>query len=344
MCIVGNQIYLQTADESVGAQMIICLDRATGAERWKTTVHESGGMRKNERSTAASSTPACDGERIYVNFPNNQSLITTALDLEGKVVWQSKVSDYIEHQGYGASPALYQALVISSSDNKGGGALVAFDRVSGKTVWRHERPKQPNYPSPIILHAAGRDQLFLTGCDKVSSFDPLTGKVIWETDGATTECVTSTVTDGTRIFTSGGYPKNHMTAVQADGTSKLVWENGNRVYVPSLLIRNGYLFGTLDAGIAACWASDSGKEKWKHRLGGNFSASPVLVNDMIFATNESGDTFIYRASESTFEELGKNHLGDEVFSTPVICDSRIYYRTAFLDGDKRSEFLYCLGD
>jgi len=343
LCILGDQIFTQTSDEASGAQFVVCFSRETGKELWKKTVHASGGMRKNEKSTAASSTPACDGESIFVNFPNQGALQTTCLDLNGNQKWQAKISEYVEHQGYGASPALYQSLVIVTSDNKSGGAIVALDRKSGNVVWTRDRPKQPNYPSPIILHAANRDQLIMTGCDKVSSFDPMTGSTLWEIEGATTECVTSTVTDGRRVFTSGGYPRNHMSAVLADGTGKVEWENGTRLYVPSLLIRDGYLFGVLDAGIAMCWKSDSGKEVWKQRLGGTFSASPVLVGDKIFATNESGDTFVFRADPNQYEELAKNHLGDEVLSTPVICNSKIYYRASNTIDGQRTEYLYCLG-
>ncbi len=344
MCIVGDSIYLQTADETTGAQFVLCINRTTGAESWKTTVHASGGMRKNERSTAASSTPACDGKVVYVSFPNDGALVTSALDIRGKLFWQTKVSGYVEHQGYGASPALYQSMVIVSSDNKGGGAVAALDRTSGSTVWTRERAAQPNYSSPVILHVAGKDQVIMTGCDKVTSFDPMTGKTLWEIDGATTECVTSTVTDGTRVFSSGGYPRNHMSAIAADGSGKVQWENGTRLYVPSLLIRDGHLYGTLDAGIAVCWNAETGEELWKNRLGGNFSASPVLVGDKIFATNESGETFIFRASPHGFEELAKNQLGSEVFSTPVICGGRVYYRAATVVDGVRKEHLYCLAD
>lgn len=342
-CLVGDRIFLQTSLESNGAQWVICLNRATGIEEWKTLVHASGGMKKNNKSTAASSTPACDGQRIFVNFPNQGALFTTALDLTGKQLWQSKISDYVEHQGYGASPALYQSLVIVNADNKGGGAITALDRSTGTMIWTRERPKLPNYPSPILMHVAGRDQMVMTGCDKITSLDPMTGNTIWEIEGATTECVTSTVTDGTRIFTSGGYPKNHMSAVLADGSGKVVWQNDTRVYVPSLLVRQNHLFGVLDAGIASCWKSDTGQELWKQRLGGTFSASPVLVGDLIFATNESGDTFIFKASTLAYEQIAKNHLGEEVLATPVICDSRIYYRaTQAIDG-MRQEFLFCIG-
>ncbi len=344
VAIVGTRIFLQTADEPSGAQLVICLNRTNGSQLWSTTVHPSGGMRKNNKSTAASSTPACDGERVFVNFPNNGALMTTALDLNGKQLWQTKICDYIEHQGYGSSPALYQSLVLVSADNKAGGAIAALDRKTGTIVWRRERPQMPNYPSPIVLNVAGKDQLLMTGCDKVSSFNPLSGETLWEVDGATTECVTSTVTDGSHIFTSGGYPKNHMSAVMADGSGKKAWENDSRLYVPSLVIRGGYLYGVLDAGIAVCWKADSGEEVWKARLGGTFSSSPVLVGDKIYATSEVGETFIYRADPSKFEQLAKCKLGDEVLSTLVICDSHIYYRAAHVVDGKREEFLYCLGE
>ena len=92
----------------------------------------------------------------------------------------------------------------------------------------------------------------MTGCDLVSSFDPLTGKTLWEIEGATTECVTSTVTDGKYVFSSGGYPRNHLAAITADGSGKIVWDTNDRVYVPCLLYRDGHLYGVMDAGVAAC--------------------------------------------------------------------------------------------
>lgn len=341
--VVGDKVLVQTADEALDTQSVVCLDRNSGTKHWETAVHKGGGMRKNKKSTAASSTPACDGERIFVNFANSDSVFTTALDLSGKQLWQREISKYVIHQGYGSSPSLYQSLVIASADNKGGGAIAALDRRNGEIVWRRDRPAKPNYPSPILLNIGGTDQIVMTGCDQVVSLEPSTGKTLWELDGATTECVTSTITDGVRIFTSGGYPKNHVAAIRADGSGKVEWENQDRVYVPSLLHRNGYLYGILDAGIAVCWKSDSGQEMWKARLGGTFSASPVMMADKIFATNEAGETFIFRVDSEKFEELGKNQLGDEVLATPTIAGNRIYYRASEAGASQRQEYLYCIG-
>jgi outer membrane protein assembly factor BamB len=341
--VVGSQIFLATADKESGMQSVVCYDRQTGRELWNTVIHRGGLSKKgNGKASQASSTVACDGRRVFINFVNDGAVFTTALSRAGKQLWQTRISDYVIHQGYGSSPAVYGSLLIVTADNKGGGAVAALKRATGKIVWKSARPKTPNYSSPIVLRVGGRDQLLLTGCDLVSAFDPSNGKKLWEIEGATTECVTSTVTDGNLIITSGGYPRNHMSAILADGSGEVVWQNKVRVYVPSVLISDGYLYAVSDAGVAMCFKADDGREVWKHRLGGGFTASPVLVGKTMFATNEGGKTFIFKAQSSEFELVGENQLGDEVFATPTICGSRVYMRIAKRQDDKRQEMLYCL--
>jgi outer membrane protein assembly factor BamB len=341
--VAGNAVYLATCDEGDGSQSVLAFDRSTGSLLWQQQIHATGGMRKNERSTAASATLACDGQAVYVAFPNADRLVATALTIDGRQLWQTTISDYVVHQGYGASPLLYGSTVIVAADNKGGGALAALDRASGEIVWRVPRPKTPNYPSPIVHRLFGRDQLIMTGCDKVVSYDPATGEVIWEIEGATTECVTTTVTDGERVYSSGGYPRNHVAAIRADGSGTIDWDINQRLYVPSMVYREGHLYAVLDAGIAVCWEAATGKERWKQRLGGTFSASPVLVGNTILVTSEEGLSHLFRATPDGFESLGENPLGDQVFASPAVCGGRIYFRVADFEGDIRSERLVCVG-
>jgi len=342
--VVGDRIFLATADHEKEIQSVLCFDRETGNERWATEVHKGGFEKKgNVKASLASSTLACDGSRVFITFLHSAAIYVTALDLDGKQLWQKKVTDYTLHQGFGSSPTVYRDLVIVSADNKGKGVIAAFDRITGNEVWKIERPKQPNYTSPIVYKLDGRDQLLFTGCDLVTSLDPTTGKKLWEIPGSTTECVTSVVTDGKHIFTSGGYPRNHISAVLADGSGKVVWENNTRVYVPSMLVKDGYLYAVLDAGIAMCFDCATGKELWKGRLGGTFTASPILVGDTIFATNEAGRTYVFKAKPDKFVSLGEKNLGDEAFATPTTCGDRIYMRVAKMDKGKRQEMLYCIG-
>ena len=345
--VVGDRVFLETADEKLESQGVLCLDRATGKQVWHREVHRGNFVTKglNGKSTHASSTPACDGARVYVNFLNNNAVFATALDLDGKQVWQSKVTDYTLHQGFGSSPAVYGPLLLVTADNKGEGTgLVAgLDRATGKTVWSRKRPKAPNYASPIVVTVGGKDQLILIGCDLVTSLEPLTGKENWELKGATTECVTSTVTDGKHIYTSGGYPTKHVAAIKADG-SGVAWANNLQVYVPSMLYRDGHLYAVMDEGVAMCWKSDTGAQVWKGRLGGTFTASPVMVGDRILATNESGRTYIFKATPKEFDLEGENQLGNETFATPTVCGGRIYLRVAVKANGTRQEKLVCVGE
>jgi hypothetical protein len=342
--VVGDQVFLATCDEEKEIQSVLCFDRKTGQSVWQTDVHQGGIEKKeNKKSSQASASVACDGERLFITFQNSKAIDLTALNRKGKQLWQKKVSDFVTHQGYGASPAIYKSLVIVSSDNKGGGAIAAFDRATGELRWSHERPRLPNYTSPVILKVAGREQLLFTGCDLVSSFEPESGKPLWEVAGATTECVTSTVTDGKLILTSGGYPKNHISAVRADGSGEIVWENSVRMYVPSLLVREGYIYGVTDAGVALCWKSENGEQMWAQRLGGTFTASPVMVGDLVFATSEAGKTHVLKVNPKACQVVAESQLGDEVYATPTICGGRIYMRAASIKDGRRQETLYCLG-
>ncbi|MBS0203233.1 MAG: PQQ-binding-like beta-propeller repeat protein [Planctomycetes bacterium] len=343
--VIGGQVFLATAEHDREVQSVLCFDRKTGQLQWQTEVHKGGFSNKgNGKSSLASSTVACDGERVYINFLNNEAITTTALNRSGKILWQTKITDYILHQGFGSSPAIYGPLLLVSADNKGTGVIAALNRESGEFVWKQPRPKFPNYTSPIVLKVAGKDQLFFTGCELVSSFDPLTGHKNWEIEGSTTECVTSTVTDGNLIFTSGGYPDNHISAVAADGSGKVVWKNNTRVYVPSMLVRDGHLYTVLDAGVAMCWKAATGEEVWKGRINGTFSASPVMVGPLLYATSEAGKTYILKASPEGFDLIGENSLGSDVFATPTIVGSQIFMRVAAQQDGKRQESLYCIGD
>ncbi len=349
--VVGDQVFLATADPATEQQAVVCFERLTGRQLWETVVHSGGfpdpNVKRsggNEKASLASSTVACDGSLVFINFLNKNAIYTTALTREGQQVWQTKITDYVVHQGYGSSPAIYGDLVIVSGDNKGGGAIAGLKRTTGDIVWKRERPNKPNYASPTILKIDVRDQLLFTGCDLVTSLDPVTGKQLWEIEGATTECVTTTVTDGQRIFTSGGYPQNHISAVAADGSGKVVWENNVRTYVPSMLAQDGRLYAVMDAGVAICLNSETGDEVWKGRLAGTFSSSPVLVGDRIYVCNEEGATFVFAAGGTEFKKLATNQLGDSVFATPTICGGKIYLRVALMEDRVRQEYLYCIGE
>ena len=208
--VAGNRIFLSTADTAAQEQLVLCLDRATGRELWATVVHRGNLDSGNHRlSSPAASSVTWDGERAYINFPNAKGIHTSALDASGRILWQRRIGDFVMHQGFGSSPVVHGDVVLVSADHRGGGVIQGLNRRTGDVVWSHERPKIPNYTTPAIMEVAGRVQAVLAGCNLITSLDPLTGNKFWEVAGATEECVTTAVTDGQRVFVSGGYPKNN---------------------------------------------------------------------------------------------------------------------------------------
>jgi outer membrane protein assembly factor BamB len=342
--VAGDFIYLPTADPVSGSQSVIGLQRATGRIAWTTVVHKDGaGPGRHANSSAASSTVACNGQQLFISFLNQGAVHTTSLNLQGKILWQTKVCDYLVHQGYAASPVLHESLVLVAADHRGGGVVAAFNQRTGEKVWSHSRPGLPNYTTPAVLQVAGRTQMLLAGCNQILSLDPSTGSKLWEQDGSTEECVVTMVTDGTRVFAGGGYPRNHTVAIVADGSGKVAWQNSTRVYVPSMLVKAGHLYVVTDGGMAVCWNGETGQERWKERLGGEVFASPVMADDRIYASNVAGQMFVFEATPASFRLLARNQLGDESYASPAICDNRLYLRVA-QRGPERKEFLYCIGD
>ena len=142
--VVGKCVYLSSCDEGPGSQTVYAFDRETGKQLWQREVHASGAMRKNQRSTGASSTILGDGKALYAVFANSGAIVVTALSSAGEPLWQTKLTDYQIHQGSGASPFLYGDTILVAADTKGGGAVAALERATGKIIWKRDRPSDPN--------------------------------------------------------------------------------------------------------------------------------------------------------------------------------------------------------
>lgn len=343
--IVGNRIYLATADEDRQIQSVVALARNSGEQVWKTDVNRGGFPKTHKKNTHASPTIACDGHRLFAAFHHHDRVTLTALDLAGKKVWEKTVGPYVPKRyeyGYAPSPLLYDSLVIVAADYEKGGHLVAYNRADGKPVWRVDRPEKYSFSSPVVAQVAGRDQLLLSGCEQVASYDPKTGKRIWSTPGTTMATCGTMVWTGDLVIASGGYPKAETLCVKADGSGEVVWRNNKKCYEQSLIVHDGHVYCVTDRGIGVCWRARDGRMMWQVRLKGPVAASPVRVGDTIYQSIEDGTTFVFKANPEKFELIAQNQLGDEAFASPAICGGRIYLRTAKREQGRRQEYLYCL--
>jgi len=180
----------------------------------------------------------------------------------------------------------------------------------------------------------------MSGCEQVTSYDPNTGKELWSTSATTTECVGTAVVAGGLVFASGGYPKHETVGVRADGSGEVVWRNGVRIYVPSLLAYQDHVYTVTDDGIAYCWEAATGTEKWKGRLGGVFSASPILAAGNLYLANEKGQVFVVQPDPEKLVKVTVSQVGDQIIATPSFSGRQIFIRSTS-EENQRQEFLYC---
>jgi outer membrane protein assembly factor BamB len=340
--VIGEKIYLETADEKDETQSVLCLNRADGSRLWQTTLHQGQLDRAlHKENTQASSTLACDGEHLYALFLNAGHIWASALDLDGHEVWKKEVGGFDSKFGYASSPALYKSLVLIAADHQQGGFIAALNRSSGDVAWRKKRPAKSSYASPRVISMGGKDQMILGGCSELCSYDPSTGDQLWHTKGTAEAGVGTAVIDGDLIFASGGYPEKNTLAVDASG--KKVWQQNVKSYVPSMLTYEGYLYMTPDDGIFRCYEAKSGDEKWTKRVGGNFRSSPVLSGGHIFTTDMSGKTIVFKASPESCEIVAENPLGTEGFASPAISRGQLFLRVADNLKGSRRDWVYCIG-
>ena len=345
--VVGDRVFLATADTSPQVQSVLAFHRKTGQQIWKTDISKGGFPAKNhQKNTEATPTVACDGERLFATFFHHETVQATAFDLNGKQVWQETVGPFnprMFQYGYAPSPTLYRGTVIISAEYDGESALTALDCRTGKQVWRMPRPRSITFSTPVVAHVAGKDQLLISGVNQVASYDPSNGAKLWTTPGTTAATCGTMVWDGDIVFASGGFPKPETLAVKADGSGNVLWKNQQKCYEQSMLAHEGYVYALNDGGILFCWRANDGQEMWSKRLQGPVSSSPVLAGGHIYQANELGTWYVFKPNPMQFVLVAENQLGDEAFPSPAIVGGQIFIRTASRSGGQRQEYLYCLG-
>jgi outer membrane protein assembly factor BamB len=331
-CVKGGQIFLVTADEQAEVQSLLAFDRASGKPLWSKEIHRGKFMHRHNKNSHASCTPACDGERLFTVFMVADGIWVTAADLAGNILWQKKAGDFASKHGYGASPILYKSLVIVPGDHTDGAFLAALHRKTGEIVWRISRPNEASFSSPALAQIAGRAQLLLAGNAMTVAYDPETGRERWRAKGPADTTAATMTAIGDLAFSTGGYPQKEILCIRANGEgdvsdSHVVWRtHKNASYVPSPLAHEGRLYIVDDGGVATSYEADTGKIVWQQRLGGKFSASPILAGNHIYIPSETGTTYVFEAADK-FKLVAENKLGDAGFASPSICGKEIYLRT-----------------
>src|SRR4029079_11392796 len=131
--------YIELPSEVMLHYFLYCVDLKSGKVEWKReffTGHPPGGRHRKNRFTSA--TPVTDGKFIDLYDAN---LRLWAFDLKGNQAWATLLESnpiYLE-LGTGSSPVLAGNLLVILSDNEKHQYIAAFDKQTGKQVWRTDR-------------------------------------------------------------------------------------------------------------------------------------------------------------------------------------------------------------
>ena len=336
-----DRVFLVTCLDNSADRVLICLDRDSSKTLWQKTVVQAPLEDKHALNSFASSTPATDGQNVYVTFLAQDDMVVAAYDFAGEQRWIVRPGEFHSKHGYCSCPVLFEDKVIVNGDHDGEAYLVALDRETGKIVWKTPREnKTRSYVTPLVRQIDGQPHLILSGSKSVASFDPRSGSRWWVIDGPTEQFVASMVYNGTLLFMTAGFPDHHILAIKPDGRGNVtdthvVWRTTeNTSYVPSPIVVGEYFLVVADNGIASCYDAASGKRQWKERIGRRYSASLVTAGGLVYFTSDDGLTTVVRPGP-TFEAIATNDLGEPCFASMAIHRGQILLRA--------EKHLYCIG-
>lgn len=345
----GKKLFVLSANADDATRYVLCFDAITGEKLWQKDF-SSEPHKLHTRSSYASCTPTVDEERVYVAWSTPKQTTFKAFTHEGEEAWSVDLGTWQSQHGFGASPIIYRDLVIlhnsqqanqlKEGEQPGESFMMAFDRKTGEEKWRTKLVStNVCYSVPFIYEPqdGGADQLICTSTGNgLFSLDPLTGKENWAVNDGLFKMrtVASPIEVGGLIFGSngsGGYSSNYIVAVKPGPDAAVAYKLANSSsfkapYVPGLIASGDLVFCLYDRGFASSINAKTGEVLWVERTGGEFSGSPVMVDDRIYAVDEKGVVWVFAMGDK-YQVLGKSDLGEESRATPAVANGRLYVRT-----------------
>jgi outer membrane protein assembly factor BamB len=329
-----------------GKERVLCLDEKTGRELWKheypvtTTVSYPAGPR---------CTPTVDGDKVYF-LGAEGNLLCMGVD-EGNVIWEKNLkSEYKTTSalwGYASHPLVDGNKLLCVVGGTGS-HMVAFDKNTGKELWKNLTSKEQGYSPPTILEFAGKRQLICCRPDAVTSLDVETGEELWTTPYEATNgsIIMSPLLIGEHLFIGGYSDKNLMLKMKSDKPGvEVVFKDKVKVGVAPInvqpIVVENTLYGFDQSGELMAVEIPSGKRLWStpapvsERKQGSGTAFINKAGDRYFFFNELGEVVIGTMDTSGYKEIDRAKvieptnnafMRDVVWCAPAYANKHMYVR------------------
>ena len=338
--ICGDRIFLTGADAK--RREVYCFDTRSGKLVWKRVVAIEGGPAEApevmEDTGFAATTAATDGRHVFAMFANGD---LACFDFNGRQLWAKNLGLPENMYGHAASLATWEDSVIIQFDQAqaedGKSELLAMAGDTGDLVWVAAREVANSWSSPIVVRAAGRDQIITAANPWVVAYDPVGGNEIWRAKCLSGDVGPSPIFAGGLVFAVNTEPA--LVAIRPDGkrnvtASHVLWRGEDGLPEICSPVSDGKLVWLLASfGQVTCYQAKDGKLVYEKDLEASFTASPSLAGGKLYLLSEKGVTFIVEATRE-FKLFETNKLGEAVHASPAFAEGRIYARA--------KKNLYCI--
>ncbi len=328
---------------------LYCLNLKNGKVDWKKefyTGRPPGG--RHRKNSFVSESPVTDGKHVYVYVAN---LGVWAFDVNGKLAWNTRLEPS-PHQldvGTGSSPVLTEKFVVVLNDNEKRQYIAAFDKQTGKTVWRTDRDlggkgidalERSGWATPFVWRHTLRTEIVTVGPGQAISYD-LAGKELWRISGMSVTPIPTPFSYDGLLYVNGGRGAPMFAirpgaagdiSLRDEQTSNayVVWSQPRAgTYLPSALAYDGAIYTLTETGILSRFDAKTGSQTYKTRIdpaATAFTTSPWIYNGKLFCLSEEGQTFVIKTGEQ-FELLHMNELDDMTLASPALAGDRLLIRT-----------------
>ena len=356
----GDRVLFTQPLSDTNERALICVDRATGAERWRRGVIDTEPERTHRTNPYCSASPVTDGERVIAWF-GSAGLV--CWDLDGEELWRRDLGRQEHMWGYGSSPILHGNLCVLHFGPGNREFLIAVDKATGETVWRVDalddaaeralsgpgndgnandfgsdkargERLRGAWSTPMIIEVDGRAELVVTLPRRVSAFDPATGKRLWTCGGSAPLAYASPMEADGVIVALGGY-RGASLGVRAGGdgdvteTRRLWHEPEGNGWLGTGAVHEGHIYVCDMGGVLHCLDARTGETRWKARVGGGGAWSSVTKtgDGLMYLLTKSGTTTVFRPDPAEFRRVAANELNETTNASVVAAGNEILIRT-----------------
>ena len=338
--------------ELSGRERVLCLDAASGQQVWK---HDYDCKYRISYPAGPRCTPTVAGGKVYcLGAEGNLTCLDSA---KGGVVWQKdlKAEYKIESPMWGfCGHPLVDGQKLICLVGGPGSVAVAFDKDTGKQLWKALSAPEPGYCPPTIIESGGQRQLLIWHPKALNSLNPETGEVYWseKLEPQYGMSVAAPRKSGDFLYASGiGSVATLFKLDRAKPAASVVWDGqpNTAVYCANStpVIDGGVIYGN-DCQVGNLRAVDlaTGKRLWESfqpTTGGERRESHGTVfitknADRFFLFSETGDLIIARLSAQGYEEISRAQILEptaEAFGRKVVWSHPAYAnRCAYVRNDK----------